>query len=159
MDYSSTRRSTSTGRRRSGSSYQQHERPRDYSSVNSYPPPRLAVSSGADCELGGATTTILHHTPGHSPLRIIDRSQISSAAVCHTHPNRKNQSSGGTINGDDIISNKNIKDVNRLVRPISPGGGRGGISATTAATVVAAASTTSFGRSINKTNTGNDVEL
>ena len=156
MGHSSTRRSTSTGRRRSGSSYQQHERHRDYSSVNSYHPPRLAVTSENDCELGGATTTILHHTPGHSPLRIMDRSQISSAAVCHTHPNRKNQSTGGALNSDDLIGNKNTKDINRLVRPVSATGGGGGISATTSATVVAAAS---FARSMSQTNSGNDVEL
>ena len=89
----------------------------------------------------------------------MDRSQISSAAVCHTHPNRKNISSGGTISGDEMISNKNARNVNKIVRPVSACGGGGGISATTAATVVAAAATTSFGRSLSQTNTGNDVEL
>lgn len=148
---SSTRRSTSTGRRRSGSSYHQHERPRDYITANSFHR-SLAVANGdRDCELGGSTT-ILQHNPGHSPLRIIDRGRISSAAVCHTHPN-SNIHSAGASDGDGTSSNKNIKNA-KLVRPVSAAGGGSGISATAAAAVVAAAASTSFA-----TNNTHDVEL
>ena len=58
----------------------------------------------------------------------------------------------------EILSNKNTKNTQKLVRPVSATGGGGGISATTAAAVVAAAATTSFGRSRDQTN-ANDVEL
>ena len=77
--------------------------------------------------------------------------------MCHTHPTR-NAHSSTAINGDEILSNKNTKNTQKLVRPVSAAGGGGGISATTATAVVAAAATTSFGRSRDQTNT-NDVEL
>ena len=90
-------------------------------------------------------------------MRIIDRGRVSSAAVCHTHPNRKAQSSTA-INGDELLSNKNTKHTPKPVRPVPSAGGSGGISATAAAAVVAAAATTSFGTSLEQRNT-NDVEL
>ena len=153
---SSTRRSASSSRRRSGSSYHQHDRHRDYTTTNSYHPRFAVASEGGDCELGGGTT-ILQHTPGHSPLRIIDRGRISSAAVCHTHPSRKDQSVG-PINGDETPSNKSARISKKMVRPASATGGGTGISATAAAAVVAAATTTSFATSCEQNNT-NDVEL
>jgi hypothetical protein len=77
--------------------------------------------------------------------------------VCHTHPNKKAHSST-SIDGDEILSNKNTKNAQKLIRPVSVSGGGGGIAATAAASVVASAASTSFGRSTNQTNT-NDVEL
>ena len=168
----STRRSTSTaGRRRSGSSYHHQDRNRDYASSNSVHHPRLAVATteGGDCELGGSTT-ILQHTPGHSPLRIIDRSQMSASAVCHTHPSKKirsiNAFSGDDISrrsinafsGDDISRKNSTKASPQTIRPKSAAGGAGNISATTAVAVVAAKATTALVCARDPTNKS-DVEL
>ena len=106
------------------------------------------ITSDGDCELGG--TTILHHNPRLSPLRIIDRGGISSAAVCHTHPTNASRAlgvPGGDATKSNKFNNKNAKSSR------ATGGGSGGLSATSAAAVVAAATTTSLA-----TNT-NDVEL
>ena len=116
----------------------------------------MATTEGGDCELGGSTT-ILQHTPGHSPLRIIDRSQMSASAVCHTHPSKKIRSINA-FSGDDISRKNSTKASPQTIRPKSAAGGAGNISATTAVAVVAAKATTALVCSRDPTNKS-DVEL
>ena len=117
----------------------------------------MATTEGGDCELGGSTT-ILQHTPGHSPLRIIDRGQMSSSAVCHTHPSKKTRSINAFSSPDDISRKNSTKSSPQTIRPKSAAGGAGNISATTAVAVVAAKATTALVCSRDPTNKS-DVEL
>ena len=108
------------------------------------------LSNDGDCEFGD--TTVLYNNSRMSPLRIIDRGGISSAAVCHTHPTNASRAldvTGGDATKSNKVTNKNTKSS----RPMFATGGGSGLSATSAAAVVAAATTTSLA-----TNT-NDVEL